>query len=144
MDSSSSASDSENMFPAEHQHDPITPQQGESYVTRLTKAIGSELSPPQSQERGDEASMPNLVDNTNVHAPEASSRKEREMKEPGWGWKNPKAREEYERSMEFVLDRQFSLRELSLKVNVYADSPAGEFGELFDERNVTGLAGLKK
>ena len=29
---------------------------------------------------------------------------------PGWGWQQPKAREEYERSYAHVLDRDFSLR----------------------------------
>ena len=31
-------------------------------------------------------------------------------KEPGYAWKNAKAREEYQRAMESVVDKNFSLR----------------------------------
>ncbi|MCJ1448121.1 MAG: hypothetical protein MMC23_008634 [Stictis urceolatum] len=47
---------------------------------------------------------------------------------PGWGWQQPKAREEYERSYAHVLDRDFSLR---------------EFGELIDEQDIVKNTGLK-
>lgn len=40
---------------------------------------------------------------------------------PGWGWKNRKAQEEYQRAAETLVDRDFSLR---------------EFGDLFDDRAV--------
>jgi hypothetical protein len=37
-----------------------------------------------------------------------------EKKEPGWSWKNGKAREEYSRAMELVADKGFNLSELLL------------------------------
>jgi len=109
MDSSSS-SDSDSMFPTEN--DPTTPQQGASQAARFSNVHGSELSPPHSEERGADANPQDVMDTLDTDAAgHELSRKEKQAQEPGWAWKNPKAREECDRSLEYVLDRNFSLRE---------------------------------
>ena len=36
--------------------------------------------------------------------------KDEEMRQPGWAWNNKKARDEYGRAMEQVVDKSFNLR----------------------------------
>lgn len=95
------------MFPTEHE--PMTPHYGSSRIPRFSTVHNSELSPPQSQERGSDR---------HDYNPEGGAQssdqdpRPKEAAEPGWGWKNPRAMEECERSLEFVLDRNFSMRML--------------------------------
>jgi hypothetical protein len=112
------------MFPASTGGDPPTPRNNATF----SGYQGHTLSPPNSQ-------------NTNLYAAEQATSYETmdmdvagggisqilggedeltgdggmdEKKEPGWSWKNGKAREEYSRAMELVADKGFNLSELLL------------------------------
>jgi len=90
---------------------------------------GSELSPPDSQDHNATVPMGDMMDLTeHAGAGEAGVIEPgtegggggvvggQEEKEPGWGWKNKKAQEDWGRALEMVVDRGFSLRECSLGV----------------------------
>ena len=120
MRSSSSSDDSDAMFPAANE--PPTTQTN-SVFTQLRQA---DLSPPSSQDPPDlagAASVEDAMDITEgVDLAGGNDRgqaaltgepmeHERELeKEPGYAWKNVKAREEYQRAMDSVVDKHFSLR----------------------------------
>ncbi|KAI4134562.1 MAG: hypothetical protein LQ347_001407 [Umbilicaria vellea] len=126
--SSSDADDTEAMFPTAN--DPPTPQNN----PMLMPFQASELSPPTSQDPPDQngVGLPpeDLMDLSEVH--NLSNRngmdedvlargvglKEEDISQPGWAWNNKKARDDYSRAMEQVVDKSFSLR---------------EFGDPFDE-----------
>jgi len=131
MQSSSSASGSDSeMFPATR-IDYVTaqPQTGDmpSYSLR---ALSSGISPPTSQTNVRRNSDSGEAEPNNIHlsgngdAEIPASSSKRVEDDPGWVWKNPKAREEYDRSMEVVLDRGFSMR---------------DFGEPFDDEILANL-----
>lgn len=78
----------------------------------------SELSPPLSQERrasevqGDDREIEPLQGEKGKQTMvEGGASDENVEKEPGWGWKNPKAMLEYQRASEQVIDKTFSLSE---------------------------------
>ena len=57
-------------------------------------------------------------------------------KQPGYAWKNKKARDEYQRALEQVVDRNFNLSEWCKSLHVIAPvnkNIQGEFGDPFDE-----------
>ncbi|KAL9104952.1 MAG: hypothetical protein Q9187_008841 [Circinaria calcarea] len=121
MISSPSENGSDALFPAAD--DPPTPQNND-ILAQLRQA---ELSPPSSQDPpGQNGAFPpdDMMDVAEVQEIEDSNEggdsvgiggsvaldKDAE-KEPGYAWKNAKAREDYHRSMEQVLDKGFTLRE---------------------------------
>lgn len=56
--------------------------------------------------------------------------------EPGWAWKNRKARDEYNRAMENVIDKNFSLSEYFLQVSYKpscSDRAPEHYGDPFDD-----------
>lgn len=60
-------------------------------------------------------------------------------KQPGYSWKNKKARDEYQRALEQVVDRNFNLSELCKSLRMIATANTGdlgEFGDPFDEREM--------
>ncbi|MCJ1248422.1 hypothetical protein MMC30_005640 [Trapelia coarctata] len=143
---SSSSASSEAMFPSAN--DPPTPQNihannalpktenAGTYATPYAEHPahpGSELSPPDSQDHNAPVRMGDLMETEHTSVGEAGGMETRpevargreveEQNEPGWGWKNKKAQDEWGRAMEMVVDRGFSLR---------------EFGDLFDEREANG------
>lgn len=118
--SSSDADDTETMFP--EANDPPTPQNN----PMLVPFQASELSPPTVQDPPDQNGVgvpsEDLMDLGEVQ--DLSSRngmdedvmargvglKEEDMRQPGWTWNNKKARDEYARAMEQVVDKNFNLR----------------------------------
>jgi len=78
-------------------------------------------------------------------------REAEEQNEPGWGWKNRKAQEDWGRALEMVVDKGFSLRKC-FSLIIFRDwrvlepyrslltrgAHVGEFGDLFDERKANG------
>ncbi|MCJ1481393.1 hypothetical protein MMC06_001550 [Schaereria dolodes] len=138
MRSSSDENDSDPMFPAASE--PTTPQNND-ILSQLRQA---ELSPPNSQDppvangtvdqkehREDwmdfgEGLVP-TEDSNDVPVDQmvwdSLPSKEINRHLPGYNWKNSRAREEFHRAMEQVVDKGFNLR---------------EFGDPFDERDNTG------
>ena len=72
------------------------------------------LTPDNSQPATDNNTQPSVLE-TDKARPNKSKRttanswEELEEGEPGYAWSNPKARAEYERAMEMIQDRDFSL-----------------------------------
>ena len=120
MLSSPSEDGSDALFPSAD--DPTTPQNND-VLAQLRQA---ELSPPSSQDppgQNGAAPMDDLMDVAEVQEIESgngggvplgmgsSPALDRDAeKEPGYAWKNAKAREEFHRSMEQVMDKSFNLR----------------------------------
>ena len=149
MRSSSEEDEIDSMFPSAT--DPPTPQNDPN----LSHFSISELSPPTSQDpQGEDgrALQDDFMDLTQAQDPMnsssarepmiTSSRSSRTLveaeEEPGYAWNNKKAREEYQRAEELLVDKNFSLRANPcifwepghLSANAYG---TGEFGDLFDE-----------
>lgn len=120
--SSSDADDTETMFPTAN--DPPTPQNNPMLVPFQT----SELSPPTSQDPPDQngVSLPS-EDPMDLSGGQDSLNRngidedvvargvgltEEEIRQPGWVWNNKKARDEYARAMDQVVDKSFNLRRL--------------------------------
>lgn len=85
---------------------------------------GFELSPPDSQDHNAAVPMGDMMDVTEYAGAGGAGVMEmgtdgrggggpvgQEEKEPGWGWKNKKAQEDWGRALEMVVDKGFSLRE---------------------------------
>ena len=115
--SSSSDNESEAMFPSAN--DPTTPQDNAIFA-ELRQA---ELSPPSSQDAPHQNGiLEDAMDVTDVQGFSEAGRNvqfatgrshgeaQEVEKEPGFAWSNPRAREEFSRSMESVQDKDFSLR----------------------------------
>lgn len=154
MLSSPSEDGSDALFPSAD--DPPTPQNNDVF-TQLRQA---ELSPPSSQDPpGQNGAAPtdDLMDvaevQENEHAnggggplgmgPPLTVERDAE-KEPGYAWKNAKAREEHHRFMEQVMDKNFNLRmhlisDTTRMMTHDTDNPyIGEFGDPFDESKQQG------
>ncbi|KAA6410840.1 MAG: hypothetical protein FRX48_05150 [Lasallia pustulata] len=131
--SSSDADDTEIMFPTAN--DPPTPQSN----PRLVPFPTSELSPPTSQDPPDQngGGLPpedlmdlsggqdllNRIGMDEDLVARGAGLKDEDMRQAGWAWNNKKARDEYARAMEQVVDKGFNLR---------------EFGDPFDESETNG------
>ncbi|KAJ5567448.1 hypothetical protein N7535_006754 [Penicillium sp. DV-2018c] len=95
--------------------------------TATTHAAGDmgELSPPGSQTHQESASIGEFgtafVDGPSGQGQGQAADKASDQ--PGAAWQSKRAQEEYQRAMEFVVDKDFSL---------------AEFGDPFDERDLTG------
>lgn len=69
-----------------------------------------------------------------------------EEQEPGYAWNNKKARDEYHKAMEFVVDKNFSLRKIPIakRVSMMVMSEAdissflGEYGDPFNDQRDIG------
>ena len=120
--SSSDEADSEAMFPAELDPPGQTPQSHLSHV--LSPQLGS--TPPQSQETGEamdtgapaaiilgeplgELNGKNSGDSAWVPQSDFAKSAAEVQHEPGSGWNNKKARDEYHRAMMQIEDKGFSL-----------------------------------
>ncbi|KAJ9198994.1 hypothetical protein DTO166G4_7325 [Paecilomyces variotii] len=107
---------------SEDLHQPSSPQPtGTRTPTNGGTHFNSELSPPGSQKASEPAARPGGM--TFTTGSEAVDRKgdSKTTEKPGASWMNKRAEEEYQRALENVVDRDFSLR---------------EFGDPFDERDV--------
>lgn len=125
MLSSPSEDGSDALFPSAD--DPPTPQNND-ILAQLRQA---ELSPPNSQDppgQNGAAPVDDLMDVAEVQETENANgggvplgmgpplALDRDAeKEPGYAWKNAKAREEFHRSIEQVLDKSFNLRKLIIQ-----------------------------
>ncbi|KAI9932967.1 hypothetical protein MW887_009219 [Aspergillus wentii] len=88
-----------------------------SHNSRAQFAAASELSPPGSQTKqisGVSGAAMGMDKGIPISA-------ESQQQQPGASWMNKRAEEEYQRAMEFVVDKDFSL---------------SEFGDPFDERDM--------
>jgi hypothetical protein len=118
---SSPSESSENMFPND---DPPTPTNIEHAA--MTQIRGAEMSPPPSQDEQNLFSQTqgeDMMDVSSSRTEDASrdaaqKADEAEKNEPGWGWSNSKAMEEYRKAMEGVTDKGFSL-----SMKVYSSLP---------------------
>lgn len=69
-----------------------------------------------------------------------------EEQEPGYAWNNKKARDEYHKAMEFVVDKNFSLRKIPTAIGIsmmvmsmaHISSFLGEYGDPFNDRKDAG------
>ncbi|GAD97045.1 hypothetical protein AOR_1_1858154 [Paecilomyces variotii No. 5] len=107
---------------SEDQYQPSSPQPtGARTPTNAGTHFNSELSPPGSQKASEPAARSGSLTFTTVS--EALDRKgdSKTSERPGASWMNKRAEEEYQRALENVVDRDFSLM---------------EFGDPFDERDV--------
>jgi len=100
-----------------------------------TRFPGPEISPPPSQKALQPVSAPQATVSTkptfekkgegkiSVEGKTQPSQQHQHHQDlPGASWMNKRAEEEYQRAMEFVVDKDFSLR---------------EFGDPFDDRDMT-------
>ncbi|KAL1999334.1 hypothetical protein VTN02DRAFT_4664 [Thermoascus thermophilus] len=89
-------------------------------------AVHDELSPPGSMTQKQQQPQPqqqhNLQQGQGPGQGPGQGANGAEKPQPGASWMNKRAEEEYQRAMEYVVDREFSLR---------------EFGDPFDERDLT-------
>ena len=87
---------------------PATPQND-----HLNASAPGELSPPRSQTHETRTSFTNgmYADAAGASAGAVVGEKASNTDQPGAGWKNKKAQEEMQRAWEFVVDRDFSLKE---------------------------------
>ena len=115
--SSSEENDSDAMFPNEQQQTRSLPSSG--------LYQGSELSPPHSQDPpgsdaigfGNDDAMDlttGAAQGTSAFADQFAianlvSNGDAQKNEPGWAWKNKKARDEYSRALDMLIDKNFSL-----------------------------------
>ena len=86
---------------------PQTPQND-----HLNAAAPGELSPPRSQPQDTRPAATNghyAADDMNMDAADVVEQKQEDA--PGAGWKTKKAQEEMHRAWEYVVDRDFSLKE---------------------------------
>ena len=115
--SSSSDSESEAMFPSAN--DPTTPQNN-GVFTQLRQ---TELSPPSSQDAPHQNGvLEDVMDVTDVQGfgeagdslqpttGRAHGEGQEAEKAPGFAWSNPRAREEFSRAMDSVMEKDFNLR----------------------------------
>ena len=115
--SSSSDNESEAMFPSAN--DPPA-SQNDAALAQLRQAG---LSPPSSQDpphlNGTSVDMMEVIESEDFPNGEASNVQsgarrvhgegQEADKEPGYAWSNPRAREEYARAMDSMLDKDFSI-----------------------------------
>ena len=115
--SGDAALDDDAMFPGSKKSNssaPIRPQTPQN--DHLNASAPGELSPPRSQTNDMRSSFTNgtsLIDEpivTTSRSINVGSEKA-VTDQPGMGWKNKKAQEEMNRSWEFVVDKDFSLKE---------------------------------
>lgn len=141
MHSSSSDNDSDPMFPGPDQ---------QTHPSGGGPLSISDLSPPSSQDAGPRFNVdpmdtglgpgqggstsrePVTVANILFQGPEKAA-------DPGYAWKNRKARDDFSRAMEQVLDKNFSLsRSGRLGFQDVTDCVSEEYGDPFDETNKGG------
>ncbi|KAJ5138599.1 uncharacterized protein N7515_003447 [Penicillium bovifimosum] len=79
----------------------------------------AELSPPGSQTHQESVSIGDI----GTALDDRAGQPDKTSEQPGPAWQSKRAQEEYQRAMEFVVDKDFSL---------------AEFGDPFDERDLTG------
>ena len=115
--SSSSDNESEAMFPSAN--DPPASQND----TTLAQSRQAGLSPPSSQDpphlNGTSMDMMEVIESEDLPSGEASNVQsaatrahdegQEAEKEPGYAWSNPRAREEFARAMDSMLDKDFSI-----------------------------------
>lgn len=142
--SSSEENDSEAMFPNEQQQAQDLPSSG--------LAQSSELSPPYSQDPPGSDTLgfgnDDIMDTSTGPAPGPSATAEQipignllsngntQKSEPGWAWKNKKARDEYSRAMEMVVDKSFTLSEyfdVTLLAGLKVTRCIEQYGDPFTE-----------
>lgn len=97
--------DSEMASSPESEHDSQLGSRTPTDKARGSRFVGSELSPPGSQTR--QAPEP-----LGLRFDKGTTKKDavKEADKPGASWMNKRSEEEYQRAMEYVVDKDFSLR----------------------------------
>lgn len=113
--------DEENLFPGDSNATPNT-----SYIQaetpqndHLNNAAPDELSPPRSHQAGTSSTnglnAPIDVDADEMEDDEAIGMigldEQDEKSKPGYGWKNKKAQEDMQRAWEYIVDKDFDIRQ---------------------------------